>query len=138
MQNLSNHFPNEVRDTEAVTLELGIFQNHFSDYLTKNPHVKKNISSASNLALESQKNYKLYPNLSKLYKLFLTAPPSVCKSERSFSRLKLLKSYLRNRMSEKKLHYLMFLSCEKDLTDKLDLNCLADKWKDMKSRRIQI
>ena len=41
----------------------------------------------------------IYPNLSTLYHIFLTLPISSAGAERSFSRLKLIKSYLRSTMT---------------------------------------
>lgn len=138
LQNLSETYPSEIPDTKSLTLELEVFNIHFSKHVEQHPEVQKTIRSAAQFALSSQRKHKLFPLLSKVFRLFLTAPPSVCKSERSFSRLKLLKTYLRNRIKEKKLHYLMLLSCESDLTDQLDLQEIVDRWKGMKTRRIKI
>ena len=44
---------------------------------------------------------------------------SLCKSERTFNRLKLLKKYLRSTMTEERLDNLIILFCERDIADKL-------------------
>jgi len=44
----------------------------------------------------------------------LTIPISIASAERSFSKLKLIKSYLRSTMSQQRLKGLALLSIEKD------------------------
>jgi len=44
----------------------------------------------------------------------LTIPISIASAERSFSKLKLIKSYLRSTMSQQRLKELALLSIEKD------------------------
>jgi hypothetical protein len=56
-----------------------------------------------------------YPNLSKAYQLALTIPVSVASNERSFSKLRLVKSYLRSTMTEDHLDDLMILASANDL-----------------------
>jgi len=52
------------------------------------------------------KNYSLLPTFQDLYTaflLFLTLPVTVATAERSFSKLKLIKTYLRNTMQDDRL-----------------------------------
>ena len=138
LQTLAKTYPNEIRDTKMFENELQVFNINLFEYVKKHPDVSISIRFAAEKALNFYKENNLFPQVAKVFKLFLTAPPSVCKSERSFSRLKLLKSYLRNRIGEKRLHYLMLLACENDLTDQLDLQKIVDKWRMIKSRRIKV
>ena len=55
---------------------------------------------AADLALR-QSHIGLFPLLAKAYRLLLTAAPTVCKDERSFSKLKFVKSHCRNSMGNK-------------------------------------
>ena len=54
------------------------------------------------------------PNLSILYKIYLTLPVTSATAERSFSRKKLIKSYFRSTMSYERLSGLALLSIERD------------------------
>jgi hypothetical protein len=46
----------------------------------------------------------LYPNISITYRILYIVPVTVASAERSFSKLKLLKNYLRSTMSQDRLN----------------------------------
>lgn len=48
-------------------------------------------------------------------------PATNAASERSFSTLRRIKTYLRSTMSQERLNHLMILHIHRELTDKLDL-----------------
>ena len=77
----------------------------------------------------------IYPNLVTLYKLYLTIPISSAAAERSFSRLKLIKSYLRSTMSEDRLSGLAIINIERDLAKKVNFNTVIDNFAKMQQRR---
>ena len=77
----------------------------------------------------------IYPNLSTLYHIFLTLPISSAGAERSFSRLKLIKSYLRPTMTEERLSGLALLSIERQFATELDYDKVMDYFAKMKPRR---
>ncbi len=54
-------------------------------------------------------------------------------AERSFSKLKLIKSYTRNSMAQGRLKYLSLLPIENELAQKLDLNDLLNNFASQKS-----
>lgn len=69
--------------------------------------------------------------------MILTAPITSASSERSFSKLKLIKTVMRSVMSQDRLKDFMTLGSEKDLTDSIDLNVTVDRWAKLpKTRRI--
>ena len=95
-------------------------------------------SSAGYLALELARHHSLFKTTAKLYQLFLSAAPSVCKNERRFSALRLVKSYLPSTMSADRLDDCMELASEKDLVDSIDLTKVAKQWSLLKNRREKI
>ncbi|XP_022166089.1 zinc finger MYM-type protein 1-like, partial [Myzus persicae] len=76
-----------------------------------------------------------YPNLSTLYKIFYTLPVSSATAERSFSRLKLIKTFLRSTIAEEKLSNLAILSIEKCTSEKINFNRVIETFAEMKKRR---
>ena len=74
----------------------------------------------------------IYPSLSTLYHIFLTLPISSASVQRSLSRLKLIKSYLRSTMTENRLSGLAFLSIERQFATELDYDKVMDYFSKMK------
>jgi hypothetical protein len=63
---------------------------------------------------------------SKILVMRLTVPVTFAFAERSFSKLKLLKTVMRSVMNQERLGELMTLACERDLTDTIDLDEIAN------------
>ena len=83
------------------------------------------------------KNFdRIYPRVFLLYQFMLTLPITVSSNERSFSKLKLIKNYLRSTMSNDRLFYLIISSIESDLLDEIDIKKLVNDWAKMKDRRL--
>lgn len=80
----------------------------------------------------------IYPNLTILLKITLTIPVTVASAERSFSKLKLIKNYLRSNMSQERLNGLAFLSIEKDISQTLDYSEIINDFASLKARRTNI
>ena len=70
-------------------------------------------------------------------KLYLTVAVSIASYEKSFSKLKLIKSYLRSTMGESRLSALSILSIESDLVQTLSFDDIISEFASMKARRIQ-
>ena len=68
--------------------------------------------------------------------LYLTIPVTVASAERSFSKLKLIKTYLRSTMGQERLSELAILSIENCRARALDLNGLIDDFAERKARRV--
>ncbi|KAL4622082.1 hypothetical protein ACB092_06G271700 [Castanea dentata] len=61
-----------------------------------------------------------FPNACIAYRILLTIAVTVASAERSFSKLKLIKSYLRSTMSQERLSGLAILSIEKEMLAELE------------------
>lgn len=70
----------------------------------------------------------LLPEVTKLVKLALTVPVTSCTSERSFSGLRRLKTYLRSTMGQARLNHVALLNCHKTLSRNLDLETIANQF----------
>ncbi|CAF2193147.1 unnamed protein product [Rotaria magnacalcarata] len=90
------------------------------------------------MVLFSQHNYqKSYSRLYRVYVFIYTLPVTVASNERAFSRLKLIKNYLRSKMFDERLMDLILCSSEKDLADSLNLDELVTTW-NTKPRRLLV
>jgi hypothetical protein len=69
-----------------------------------------------------------YPNISNAYRILFTVPVTVASAERSFSKLKLLKNYLRSTMSQDRLNGLATLCIEKKLLNEVDSNTIINEF----------
>ena len=65
------------------------------------------------------------PDVATAIKLFLTIPITVASAERSFSKLKVIKTYLRNSMSQERLSGLAILSIENERALSLDVKSVV-------------
>ena len=74
----------------------------------------------------------------KLVELILVMPATNATSERSFSALKRVKTYLRASMKQQRLNNLMLLHAHKELTDKLDLVACANDFVSANEHRLQV
>ncbi|KAL8481641.1 hypothetical protein ACS0TY_027957 [Phlomoides rotata] len=61
-----------------------------------------------------------FPNTYIAYKILLTVPVTLASAERSFSKLKFIKTFLLSTMSQDRLNGLTMLLTEKDMTGQID------------------
>lgn len=76
-----------------------------------------------------------YPNASVAYRILLTIPVTVASAERSFSKLKLLKNYLRSTMSQERLNGLAMCTIEKDILDDINLDTVLEDFASRNAHR---
>ena len=69
--------------------------------------------------------------------MYLTVAVSIASCERSFSKLTLVKSYLRLTMGESKLSASAILSIESDFVEMLSFEDIISEFVSVKARRIQ-
>lgn len=75
------------------------------------------------------------PNLSLALRFFLTVCVSVSSCERSFSKLRLIKNYLRSTMSQSRLSNLALLSIEHKIAKTMDMDDVISKFANLKARK---
>ncbi|XP_021828817.1 zinc finger MYM-type protein 1 [Prunus avium] len=88
--------------------------------------------------LEFVKVVDCFPNVSIAYRIILTLPVTVASAERSFSKLKLIKSYLRSTMSQERLNGLAILCIEKNMLENIDFEEVIDDFASQNARRSRI
>jgi hypothetical protein len=69
------------------------------------------------------------------YRILLTIPVIVASAERNFFKLKLIKTYLRTTMSQKRLNSLAMISIENEYLDKLNYDDLIEEFVSKNARR---
>ena len=77
-----------------------------------------------------------FPNTCITYRILLTIPITIASTERSFSKLKLIKSYLRSTMSQERLSGLAVLSIKKKMLEELEYKILISQFASQESRKI--
>ena len=92
---------------------------------------KINSRIPADFAIQPHLKMGLFPSTGRVYRFLITVPPSVCKIERSFSELKILKTPLRGKMQKERLDDLMVLSYEKNVTDKTNLQTVVQAWENV-------
>lgn len=86
-------------------------------------------------AFEYLAQVSYFPNALVAYRVLLTIPVTVASAERSFSKLKLLKSYLRSTMSQERLNGLALISIENELLRNMNYEELIHKFASENARR---
>jgi hypothetical protein len=95
----------------------------------------KRMSSVSEvLALLKDVDMSTYSKLLSAVVIFVTLPVTVASAERSFSKLKLIKNYLRSSISQDRMDSLAILSIENKETWSLNMEKLIDKFAEKKAR----
>ena len=87
--------------------------------------------------LNSLYQYKLenlFPNICVSLRILLTIPATVASEERSFSKLKIVKNYLRSTMSQDRLVDLARLSIESEIARKINFDNVITRFALKKAR----
>ena len=120
---------------------------HPSDRLKTQLHLLHTGSDKSLTDLESIITYlktldkverEYFSEVVKVVKLILVMPATNAVSERSFSALRRLKSWLRTTTCQARLNWCMILHVHKDKTDSLQLNSVANEFVSRNNSRMQI
>lgn len=117
----------DIEEEDKLQTELKVFH---SSYSCPSP-----ISVTSILSVVKENNAHLvFPNLTELLKTYGTLPVSTATVERSFSKLKLVKTKLRTLCSEERLSELLLLAIEKDIP--VNLTEVIDIFQSMGNRKL--
>ena len=82
------------------------------------------------------KKLESFPNACITFRILLTIPVTVASTERSFSKLKLIKSYLRSIILQERLNGLVILSIENEILTELECKNLISNFGPQKARKI--
>jgi hypothetical protein len=88
--------------------------------------------------LKFLKKRPFYPNAIVAYRILLTIPVTVASAERSFSKLKLLKSYLRSTMTQERLNGLATIAIENDVLEKINYEDIIEDFISRNTRRMML
>lgn len=78
-----------------------------------------------------------YPNLYKLLQVALSIPISSATCERSFSLMRRIKNWLRSSMLQDRFTFLSILNIERDITNKVNMDDIVNKFAE-KYRKIML
>ena len=146
---ISKLMPNHVKEVELADVT-STFEFYLDDLVSNEFLVRKsefemwrkrpdnNFSSTIDEVLRSTYRQRgFYTNIYRLLTIFATLPFSVATSERSFSELKLVKTYLRKSMGDQRLSALALLHVHKDLTLNSNPEDIVDEFA-KQNRRIKL
>ena len=123
-------------DWSDLSRHLPLLQDVVKKY---NPNLKK-VTSVHSIceALNSNNIYKdMLPSVHILLRLYLTIPVTSATSERTFSALRRLLTYLRSTMTEKRLNHCLLLHVHKFYTDAIDLTLVAKEFIHRQDERVK-
>ncbi|PWA78549.1 zinc finger MYM-type protein 1 [Artemisia annua] len=138
-----NSFDDNTLKSHCAHLEVALKNNEQSDVDAKDLFVelrllnkylpKENLGPSDILNFLKEQND--FPNAMIAYRVLLTIPVTVASAERSFSKLKLLKSYLRSTMSQERLNGLALIAIENGLLESVDYEALINNFASKNARR---
>jgi hypothetical protein len=120
--------------TDKIKRELRSFK---LDFAANGFPMGKNLEDLC-VYLVSSSRVVLYPIIHRLVVLVLTLPVSTATGERAFSKMKLIKGYLRSSMSEGMLSSLMVLGIETDLAKMITNEQVIQKYMALHPRRVNL
>jgi uncharacterized membrane protein YgaE (UPF0421/DUF939 family) len=135
---LTESFPEDFSDEAELKDEL----KQFVAYIKKKD---KKIEVPKNTSIQqfykwfiNSKLNSVYPIIDIIFKICLCTPATNCSAERSFSVLKRIKDYLRNKTEQDRLQALAILCIESEIALSLDYELIIDKFAESKARKKKI
>lgn len=133
-QRISSFYVNDIDETGLLS-ECEIAKQYF--FLKLSP--TESISHASMyLQIITDELQSSFHNIEIVLRMFLSMFATNVPDERSFSKLKLIKNYLRNSMGEEKLNAFSLMSIENEIMQSLNFDQIIDEFVLSKSRKKHI
>lgn len=130
MQALARFYCDDLCDPEGAVDE-------FLSFCTMYSELSMDLDTDAVLPfLISNDMHNAYPQLTILHRIYRTIPITSASAERSFSRLKLIKNYLRSCMNEVRLSNLTLLCIERDMD--IDRDKVIGRFANMKDRKMKL
>ena len=124
-------------DVSRLQIQLSMLPNAINTAFATSVKMKKVTSVRTIADTLNQNNLVkgMLGEVDKLLRIYLTFPITSATAERSFSSLRLIKTYLRSTMTSQRLNNLFLLYVHKHLTDALDLISVAKEFVSANIRR---
>lgn len=125
-------------DFKAMSIEMELLPTYLAQYRNSQDSLTLN-KPLDVLSMLHQNNLSAgFTNTDTALRIFLTLPISVASNERAFSKLKIIKNYLRSSMSQERLNSLARLSIERSLVKDFDFDDIIAQFATNKNRRVVI
>ncbi|KAK1678539.1 hypothetical protein QYE76_039387 [Lolium multiflorum] len=118
----------EHKDIDGIELAMELV--YFQDLLAKS------MGPIDILSYLTKRPYLPVANIA--YRILLTIPVTVASAERSFSKLKLLKSYLRTTMTQERLNGLATIALENDILEMINYEDVIEDFISRNTRRMML
>lgn len=110
----------------------------YQELINISPLIESNTSSLDVLNYIFSANLdQIFPNSVIALRILNTLPVTVASGERSFSKLKIIKNYLRTTMTQDRLVGLSLLAIEKELVNTLEYDDMVEEFAKLKARKVQ-
>ena len=110
---------------DALLAQLDLFHVNYPQSLDQSTSVHDIVKIVQDMSVAEK---VLLAEVVKLVRLLLVIPATNAISERSFSAMRHIKTYLRSTMSQERLNATMVMYVHKDLTDNLDLKSIGNEF----------
>ncbi|XP_065675530.1 zinc finger MYM-type protein 1-like [Hydra vulgaris] len=118
------------------------FQSEIASFKYQAAAMMDNIEKSSPIdILQLIHKYSLtdaYPNTTTAIRIFLTIPVTVATCERSFSKLKLIKHYMRSTIGQERLSSLAIISIENEVANNIDFDDVISEFASRKARKVAL
>jgi hypothetical protein len=123
-------------DSADLKRELGTLKNWLPTNLAEDPETADPMELLN--AILDFRMQSAFVSVCLAIRIFLTMPVTVASAERSFSKLKLIKNYLRSKMKQERLSGLAIMSMEYDTAKSIDYCDIINKFAQAKARKVKL